>query len=96
MPAQATPRGRHEDHSPPPPGLASNFPHALADSPARLLGWNVQLMAGDAAKLARDDDFILTKLAVYRLIGTACSPVRFCPGRRQSLPAISASFRALR
>jgi epoxide hydrolase len=50
--------------------------HALADSPAGLLAWNVQLMAGDAQQ-GLDDDFILTNVAVYWLTGTAGSSIRF-------------------
>lgn len=60
-------------HSQQPQTLA----HALADSPAGLLGWNIQLMAGEAAMQALDDDFILTNVAIYWLTGTAGSSIRF-------------------
>jgi len=61
-------------HSQQPQTLA----HALADSPAGLLGWNVQLMAGDAtSKQTLDDDFVLTNVAIYWLTGTGGSSIRF-------------------
>jgi epoxide hydrolase len=60
-------------HSQQPQTLA----HALADSPAGLLGWNVQLMAGDATMRALDDDFVLTNVSIYWLTGTAGSSIRF-------------------
>jgi pimeloyl-ACP methyl ester carboxylesterase len=55
-------------HSQQPQTLA----HALADSPAGLLGWNAQLF-GDGI----DDDFILTNIAIYWLTNTAGSSIRF-------------------
>jgi hypothetical protein len=54
-------------HSQQPQTLA----HALADSPAGLLGWNAQLF-GDV-----DDDFVLTNVAVYWFTRTAGSSIRF-------------------
>jgi epoxide hydrolase len=45
--------------------------HALADSPAGLLGWNAQLM-GDSV----DDDFILTNTMIYWLTRTSGSSIR--------------------
>jgi hypothetical protein len=52
--------------------------HALADSPAGLLGWNLQLMTADAmGDKSLDDDFILTNVAVYWLTSTAGSAIRF-------------------
>jgi pimeloyl-ACP methyl ester carboxylesterase len=45
--------------------------HALADSPAGLLGWNSQLMGMDV-----DDDFVLTNTMLYWLTGTSGSSVR--------------------
>jgi epoxide hydrolase len=53
-------------HSQQPQTLA----HALADSPAGLLGWMSQLF-GDV-----DDDFILTNVMTYWLTGTAGSSIR--------------------
>ena len=46
--------------------------HALADSPAGLLGWNIQLLPENL-----DDDFILANVATYWLTGTAGSAIRF-------------------
>jgi pimeloyl-ACP methyl ester carboxylesterase len=60
-------------HSQQPQTLA----HALADSPTGLLGWNAQLMAGDAMAQPLDDDFILTNASIYWLTNTAGSAVRF-------------------
>jgi pimeloyl-ACP methyl ester carboxylesterase len=61
-------------HSQQPQTLA----HALADSPTGLLGWNAQLMAGDAMRAKPlDDDFILTNVSIYWLTNTAGSAVRF-------------------
>ena len=54
-------------HSQQPQTLA----HALADSPAGLLGWNLQLF-GEV-----DDDFVLTNVALYWLTNTAGSSIRF-------------------
>jgi pimeloyl-ACP methyl ester carboxylesterase len=54
-------------HSQQPQTLA----HALADSPAGLLGWNAQLF-GDV-----DDDFVLTNVAIYWFTNTAGSSIRF-------------------
>jgi epoxide hydrolase len=52
--------------------------HALADSPAGLLGWNGQLMTPDAMGEKRlDEDFILANVALYWLTNTAGSSVRF-------------------
>jgi pimeloyl-ACP methyl ester carboxylesterase len=45
--------------------------HALADSPAGLIGWNGQLLAGV------DDDFALANIAVYWFTGTSGSSIRF-------------------
>lgn len=46
--------------------------HALADSPAGLLGWNGQLFGDDL-----DDDFIVANVAVYWFTRTMASSVRF-------------------
>lgn len=46
--------------------------HALADSPAGLLGWNSQLFGEDV-----DDDFIVANVAVYWFTRTMASSVRF-------------------
>ena len=52
--------------------------HALADSPAGLLGWNVQLMAEDAmGERSLDDDFILDNVALYWLTNTGGESIRF-------------------
>lgn len=52
--------------------------HALADSPAGMLGWNAQLMTRDAMGDRRlDDDFILTNVALYWFTNTAGSSIRF-------------------
>ena len=45
--------------------------HALADSPAGLVGWNGQLFAGV------DDDFALANIALYWFTGTSGSSIRF-------------------
>ncbi|WP_120520967.1 epoxide hydrolase family protein [Arthrobacter celericrescens] len=45
--------------------------HALADSPAGLLGWNSQLFGDDL-----DDDFIVANVAVYWFTRTMASSVR--------------------
>ncbi|WP_049568475.1 epoxide hydrolase family protein [Nonomuraea sp. SBT364] len=45
--------------------------HALADSPAGLVGWLAQLFDEDL-----DDDFVLTNAAIYWLTGTAASSLR--------------------
>ena len=45
--------------------------HALADSPAGLLGWMGQLLRG------LDDDFVLTNIAIHWLCRTAGSSIRF-------------------
>jgi hypothetical protein len=45
---------------------------ALADSPAGLLGWHLQLM-GESL----DDDFVLANVAIYWFTGTAASAIRF-------------------
>lgn len=44
--------------------------HALADSPAGLIGWNGQLFAGI------DDDFALENVALYWFTGTSGSSIR--------------------
>jgi pimeloyl-ACP methyl ester carboxylesterase len=44
--------------------------HALADSPAGLLGWNGQLLAG------LDDDFVVANAAVYWFTRTSGSSMR--------------------
>jgi pimeloyl-ACP methyl ester carboxylesterase len=52
--------------------------HALADSPAGLLGWNVQLMADDAmGERSLDDDFILDNTTLYWLTNTGGESIRF-------------------
>jgi pimeloyl-ACP methyl ester carboxylesterase len=52
--------------------------HALADSPAGLLGWQLVLLGADVMrKQPLDDDFILTNVAVYWLTNTAGSSIRF-------------------
>jgi pimeloyl-ACP methyl ester carboxylesterase len=52
--------------------------HALADSPVGMLGWNLQLMGGDAmGEGALDDDFVLTNAAIYWFTNTAGSSIRF-------------------
>jgi epoxide hydrolase len=45
--------------------------HAIADSPAGLLGWMGQLLQGV------DDDFVLTNVTIHWLRGTAGSSIRF-------------------
>ncbi|MFC4115521.1 epoxide hydrolase family protein [Nonomuraea zeae] len=45
--------------------------HALADSPAGLVGWLAQLLDEDL-----DDDFVLTHAAIYWFTGTAGSALR--------------------
>ena len=45
--------------------------HALADSPAGLLGWLAQLLEHV------DDDFLLTNVAIHWLTGTAGSAIRY-------------------
>jgi epoxide hydrolase len=61
-------------HSQQPQTLA----HALADSPAGLLGWNLQLMASDAmGDKGLDPDFILTNATIYWVTNTAGSSIRF-------------------
>lgn len=60
-------------HSQQPQTLA----HALADSPAGLLGWHVQLMDDDAMGGRRlDEDFVLTNAALYWFTNTAGSAIR--------------------
>jgi pimeloyl-ACP methyl ester carboxylesterase len=52
--------------------------HALADSPAGLLGWNTQLMTPDAmGNKQLDEDFILTNVSLYWFTNTGGSSVRF-------------------
>lgn len=46
--------------------------HALADSPAGLVGWNGQLFGSGV-----DDDFALANIATYWFTGTAASSMRF-------------------
>lgn len=46
--------------------------HALADSPAGLLGWNGQLFDE-----AVDDDFVLASIAIYWFTRTGGSSIRF-------------------
>ena len=61
-------------HSQQPQTLA----HALADSPAGLLGWNAQLMTDDAmGERSLDDDFILSNVTLYWLTNTGGSSIRF-------------------
>ncbi len=74
-------------HSQQPQTLA----HALADSPAALLGWNAQLMTPDAMGGKHlDDDFILTNAALYWFTNTGGSAIRFyyedAHGPRQAEP----------
>jgi len=74
-------------HSQQPQTLA----HALADSPAGLLGWNTQLMTADAmGDKQLDEDFILTNVALYWLTNTGGSSIRFyyedAHGPRQAEP----------
>ncbi len=45
--------------------------HALADSPAGLLGWNAQLFDEGL-----DDDFVLANVSLYWLTGTAGTSIR--------------------
>jgi pimeloyl-ACP methyl ester carboxylesterase len=45
--------------------------HALADSPAGLLGWNAQLFDDSL-----DDDFVLANVSLYWLTGTAGTSIR--------------------
>jgi epoxide hydrolase len=45
--------------------------HALADSPAGLLGWNAQLFDE-----ALDDEFVLANVTLYWLTGTAATSIR--------------------
>jgi pimeloyl-ACP methyl ester carboxylesterase len=62
--------------------------HALADSPAGLLGWNLQLMSGDAMLQPLDDDFILTNASIYWLTNTGGSSIRFYyEGAKHEQPA---------
>jgi pimeloyl-ACP methyl ester carboxylesterase len=52
--------------------------HALADSPAGLLGWNTQLMTPDAmGDKQLDKDFIVNNAALYWFTNTSGSSVRF-------------------
>jgi pimeloyl-ACP methyl ester carboxylesterase len=61
-------------HSQQPQTLA----HALADSPAGLLGWNIQLMtAGAMGDKQLDQDFIVTNTALYWFTNTGGSSIRF-------------------
>lgn len=46
--------------------------HALADSPAGLLGWNSQLLGDDL-----DDDFVVANVAIYWFTRTMASSLRF-------------------
>ena len=75
--------------------------HALADSPAGLLGWQLVLLGADAmSEQPLDDDFILTNVAIYWLTGTAGSSVRFyyenahaeAPGEPTTVPIGLATF----
>src|SRR5262245_15664370 len=52
--------------------------HALADSPAGLLGWNTQLMTPDSMgdKLL-DPDFVVANTALYWLTNAGGSSIRF-------------------
>jgi len=45
--------------------------HALADSPAGLLGWNAQLL-----DKTLDDDFVLANVTLYWLTGTGATSIR--------------------
>ena len=49
-----------------------NLAHALADSPAGLLGWNAQLLGASL-----DPDYVLTNVMIYWLTNTAASAARF-------------------
>ncbi|GAA1674925.1 hypothetical protein GCM10009830_21810 [Glycomyces endophyticus] len=64
-------------HSQQPQTLA----HALADSPAGLLGWNAQLLDESV-----DDDFVLTNVAIYWFTGTAGSSTRLYYENAQAEP----------
>jgi hypothetical protein len=68
--------------------------HALADSPAGLLGWMGELLQG------LDEDFVLTNVAIHWLCRTAGSSIRFYyedataeqPSGATSVPIGLASF----
>jgi pimeloyl-ACP methyl ester carboxylesterase len=49
-----------------------NLAHALADSPAGLLGWHAQLLGASL-----DPDYVLTNVMIYWLTNTAASAARF-------------------
>ncbi|WP_129842193.1 epoxide hydrolase [Streptomyces sp. RFCAC02] len=71
-------------HSQQPQTLA----HALADSPAGLLGWMLQLMDDEAMGGRRlDDDFVITNAAIHWLTNTAGSSIRFYYEDANSAPA---------
>jgi epoxide hydrolase len=62
--------------------------HALADSPAGLLGWNAQLMTADAmGDKQLDDEFIVTNAALYWLTNTGGSSIRFYYEDAHATPA---------
>jgi pimeloyl-ACP methyl ester carboxylesterase len=71
-------------HSQQPQTLA----HALADSPAGLLGWNAQLFSnGTSGEKEVDDDFILTNVAVYWFTNTGGSSIRWYYENAKAKPA---------
>ena len=59
--------------------------HALADSPAGLLGWNAQLFDESL-----DDDFVLANVSLYWLTGTAGSSIRHYYEDTHQAPAADA------
>jgi hypothetical protein len=60
--------------------------HALEDSPAGLLGWQLVLLGSDAMTQPLDDDFVLTNVATYWFTRTAGSSVRFYYENAKSRP----------
>lgn len=61
-------------HSQQPQTLA----HALADTPAGMLAWHLQLMAPDAVSgRVLDSDFVLTNATLYWVTNSAGSAIRF-------------------
>lgn len=69
-------------HSQQPQTLA----HALADSPAGVLGWNGQLLGSDVLQNL-DDDFVLTNVAIYWFTNTAGSSIRLYYENAKGTPA---------
>jgi epoxide hydrolase len=71
-------------HSQQPQTLA----HALADSPAGLLGWNAQLFTEDSMGSNQlDDDFVLTNVMLYWVTNTAGSSIRFYYDNAKAQPS---------